>query len=308
MPEEVFGPDYEFLPKDQLLSFEEITRMARIFASLGVEKLRITGGEPLLRKELPRLIHMLTSVEGIKDIALTTNGSLLTKFAKELKEAGLHRINVSLDSLNDDTFHKMNGGRCDVRTVLTGIEAAEKAGLQVKVNMVVQKGLNDQDILPMAHYFHPTGHTLRFIEFMDVGNSNGWNLDKVVSKKEIIDRIHAELPLEPVDSDYLGEVASRYRYVGTSTEVGVISSVTESFCSTCTRARLSANGHLYTCLFAVKGTDLRSVLQSGAEDAELTNLIQEVWSKRNDRYSDERLLNTNLANKKKKIEMSYIGG
>ncbi len=307
MPEEVFGPDYIFLSRDQLLSFEEITRLARIFVSLGVEKIRLTGGEPLLRRDLPKLIHMLNGVEGVLDVSLTTNGSLLAKHAKELKDAGLHRINVSLDSLDDKIFGQMNGGRCEVKTVLEGIEAAAETGMKVKVNMVVQKGVNDQDIVPMARHFRETGHILRFIEFMDVGNSNGWNLKQVVSKQEIARHIHAEMPLEPIKSNYIGEVASRFRYRGTEKEIGIISSVTDSFCSTCTRARLSANGHLYTCLFANQGTDLRSQLQNEADDEQIRALIQAVWTRRLDRYSDERHHHTKIP-KKKKIEMSYIGG
>jgi cyclic pyranopterin phosphate synthase len=307
MPEEVFGPDYIFLSKDQLLSFEEITRLARIFVSVGVEKIRLTGGEPLLRKDLPKLIHILNAIEGVLDVSLTTNGSLLTKHAKELKDAGLHRINVSLDSLDDQIFGQMNGGRCEVKTVLEGIEAAAKVGMKVKVNMVVQKGVNDQDIVPMARHFRGTGHILRFIEFMDVGNSNGWNLKQVVSKQQIAEYIHAEMPLEQIKSNYAGEVATRFRYRGTEEEIGIISSVTDSFCSTCTRARLSANGHLYTCLFASQGTDLRSMLHNNAGDEEIRALIQAVWTRRFDRYSDERHQHTEIP-KKKKIEMSYIGG
>jgi GTP 3',8-cyclase len=307
MPEEVFGPDYKFLPKDQVLTFEEITRLAKIFASLGVEKIRITGGEPLLRKDLPMLIGMLNSIDGIEDVALTTNGSFLTKRAIELKEAGLHRINVSLDSIDGKTFSQMNGGRSDVKTVLEGIESAAKAGIKVKINMVVQKGVNDQDIVPMARHFRGTGHILRFIEFMDVGNSNGWKLEQVVSKQEIVNRINAEMPLEPVESNYYGEVASRFRYCGTKEEIGIISSVTNSFCSTCTRARLSVDGKLYTCLFAAQGTDLRKLLHSGTSDEDIRKLIQNVWRTRKDRYSDERFYHTE-GSKNKKIEMSYIGG
>ncbi|MBN2909715.1 GTP 3',8-cyclase MoaA [Polycladomyces sp. WAk] len=307
MPEEVFGPDYKFLPREVLLRFEEITRLVRIFARLGVEKIRITGGEPLLRNGLPDLIRMLSGVEGIRDIALTTNGSLLAKQARALKEAGLKRVNVSLDALDDKIFAEINGGRSDVRSVLEGIEAASRAGLRVKVNMVVQKGVNDGQIIPMARYFRGTGHILRFIEFMDVGNSNGWNLDQVVSKREIIERIHREMPLEPAEPNYYGEVASRYRYRGTEEEIGVISSVTESFCSTCTRARLSADGRLYTCLFASEGYDLRGPLRAGESDDELEARIREVWNQRRDRYSDERLKNTRIRDRKK-VEMSYIGG
>jgi cyclic pyranopterin phosphate synthase len=307
MPEEVFGPDYKFLSKDQLLSFEEITRLANIFVSLGVEKIRLTGGEPLLRRDLPKLIHMLNAIEGVCEVTLTTNGSLLVKHAEELKDAGLRRINVSLDSLDDTIFGQMNGGRSNVKTILEGIDAAAAVGIKVKVNMVVQKGINDQDIVPMARHFRGTGHILRFIEFMDVGNSNGWNLQQVVSKQEIIEFIHAEMPLEPIQASYLGEVASRYRYKGTTEEIGIISSVTESFCSTCTRARLSSNGHLYTCLFADQGTDLRSLIHSGVSDGEIKQAVESVWSSRSDRYSDERLNNTKISNRTK-IEMSYIGG
>ena len=253
MPEEVFGPDYPFLPREKILQFEEIVRLVRIFADLGVEKIRITGGEPLLRRDLPELIRMISEVEGIRDIALTTNGTLLARHAEALRSAGLKRVNVSLDAIDDEIFQRMNGGKSSVRPVLEGIEAAARAGLRVKVNMVVQKGVNDGQILPMARHFRGTGHILRFIEYMDVGNNNGWNLEQVVSKREIIERIHREMPLEPVDPDHYGEVASRYRYRGTDEEIGVISSVTDAFCSTCTRMRLSADGQLYTCLFASQG-------------------------------------------------------
>ncbi|WP_081954615.1 GTP 3',8-cyclase MoaA [Neobacillus niacini] len=307
MPEEIFDKNFQFMPNEKLLSFDEITRLARIFASLGIEKIRLSGGEPLLRKDLPKLIRVLNEIDGISDIALTTNGSLLSHFAKDLKEAGLKRINVSLDSLDNETFRRMNGGRCDVGTVLEGIEAAANIGMEIKVNMVVQKGVNDQDILPMARYFRNTGHVLRFIEFMDVGNSNGWDLRHVVSKREIIDLLNDEMPIEPVPPKYFGEVASRFYYRGTNKEIGIISSVTESFCSSCTRARLSANGHLYTCLFATNGTDLQGLIRSGTRDEELRLFIQEVWGSRFDRYSDERFYATNIP-KHQKIEMHYIGG
>ncbi|GGK20552.1 cyclic pyranopterin monophosphate synthase [Caldalkalibacillus thermarum] len=307
MPEEIFGADYPFLPQEKLLTFEEIIRLVRIFATLGVKKIRITGGEPLLRKELPTLIKMIRQVEGIEDIALTTNGSLLPKYAQALKSAGLNRVNVSLDSLDDERFGKMNGRGFKVRDVLKGIEAAEKAGLGIKINMVVQKGVNDQDILPMARYFRKKGHILRFIEFMDVGNANGWRLEHVVPSREIVQMINAEMPLEPVEPNYYGEVASRYRYKGTKQEIGFISSVTEAFCSTCTRARLSAEGTLYTCLFATAGTDLRTPLRQGETDEQLRTRIVNVWEKRQDRYSEERLKNTNVL-KGKKVEMYHIGG
>lgn len=307
MPEEVFGPDYPFLPREKILQFEEIVRLVRIFADLGVEKIRITGGEPLLRRDLPELIRMISEVEGIRDIALTTNGTLLARHAEALRSAGLKRVNVSLDAIDDEIFQRMNGGKSSVRPVLEGIEAAARAGLRVKVNMVVQKGVNDGQILPMARHFRGTGHILRFIEYMDVGNNNGWNLEQVVSKREIIERIHREMPLEPVDPDHYGEVATRYRYRGTDEEIGVISSVTDAFCSTCTRMRLSADGQLYTCLFASQGYDLRGPLRAGERDETLAERICQVWNRRRDRYSEERLHNTGLR-RRRKVEMSYIGG
>lgn len=307
MPEEVFGPDYPFLPREKILQFEEIVRLVRIFADLGVEKIRITGGEPLLRRDLPELIRMISEVGGIRDIALTTNGTLLARHAEALRSAGLKRVNVSLDAIDDEIFQRMNGGKSSVRPVLEGIEAAARAGLRVKVNMVVQKGVNDGQILPMARHFRGTGHILRFIEYMDVGNNNGWNLEQVVSKREIIERIHREMPLEPVDPDHYGEVASRYRYRGTDEEIGVISSVTDAFCSTCTRMRLSADGQLYTCLFASRGYDLRGPLRAGERDETLAERICQVWNRRRDRYSEERLHNTGLR-RRRKVEMSYIGG
>jgi len=308
MPAEIFGPDFEFLPQKMLLSFEEMTRLTKIFASLGVEKIRITGGEPLMRKDLPRLIEMINGVEGIRDIAMTTNGSLLAKHAQALKDAGLQRVTVSLDSLDVGRFGQINGRGYEVADILHGIETAAQIGLRVKVNMVVQKGINDQDILPMARYFKEKGHILRFIEFMDVGNTNGWKLDQVVPSREIVEMIHQEMPLEPVDPNYFGEVASRYRYQGTDQEIGFISSVTEAFCSTCTRARLSAEGKLYTCLFASQGEDLRGPMRDGFSDEELIDLIISIWKKRGDRYSEERLKNTKGLKKRKKVEMSHIGG
>lgn len=308
MPAEIFGPDFEFLPKGKLLSFEEITRLSRIYVSLGVEKLRITGGEPLMRRDLPQLIEMLSQLDGIKDIAMTTNGSLLPKYVQALKEAGLKRVTVSLDSLDDERFGQINGRGVKVADILTGIEAAAEAGLKVKVNMVVQKGVNDKDILPMARYFHEKGHILRFIEFMDVGNTNGWRLDQVVPSSEIVKLIHAELPLEPVDPNYYGEVASRYRYQGTTSEIGLISSVTQAFCSTCTRARISAEGRMYTCLFGAEGYDLRTPLRQGSSDEEIRELITGIWTERKDRYSEERLKNTKELRDRKKVEMSHIGG
>jgi len=308
MPAEIFGPDYPFLPQQSLLTFEEITRLVKLFARQGVEKIRITGGEPLLRKNLPALIEMISQVEGVQDIAMTTNGSLLAEQAHALKAAGLHRVTVSLDSLDDERFGQINGRGYAVATVLRGIEAAADAGMKVKINMVVQKGVNDQDILPMARYFREQGHILRFIEFMDVGNSNGWNMAQVVPSREIVRMIHEEMPLEPVEPNYFGEVASRYRYKGSLQEIGLISSVTQAFCSTCTRARLSAEGKLYTCLFASNGEDLRGPLRDGWTDEQLTAKITEIWAGRADRYSEERWKHTEELHRRKKVEMSHIGG
>jgi cyclic pyranopterin phosphate synthase len=307
MPAEIFGSDYAFLEKSKLLTFEEITKLVRIFRKLGVEKVRITGGEPLIRKELHTLIYMIHQIPGIQDIALTTNGSLLKQHAAKLKKNHLDRVTVSLDSLDDDRFAQMNGVGYKVQPVLDGIEAAHQAGFPVKINMVVKKGYNDQDILPMADYFKKKGHILRFIEFMDVGNTNGWKLDQVYPNKQIRDLIHQTMPLQSIDANYFGEVASRYRYEESDSEVGFISSVTNPFCSSCTRARLSAEGMLYTCLFASKGYDLRTPLREGASDEELEQLISHLWSRRDDHYSEERLSET-PGLKKKKIEMSHIGG
>lgn len=306
MPEEIFGPDYPFLSQEKLLTFEEMTRLVRIFTTLGVKKVRITGGEPLLRRELPTLIKMIRQL-GVDDIAMTTNGSLLPQFARSLKEAGLNRVTVSLDSLDDDRFGYLNGRGVKVSQILAGIEAAEEAGLKIKINMVVQKGVNDSDILSMARYFKKRGHILRFIEYMDVGNANGWRLEHVVPSKTIVQLINQHMPIEPVEPNYYGEVATRYRYVDDGVEIGFISSVTEAFCSTCTRARLSAEGKLYTCLFASKGSDLRSPLRQGESDEQLKERIISIWQNRHDRYSEERLKNTNKQSLKK-VEMYHIGG
>jgi GTP 3',8-cyclase len=306
MPAEIFGPDFRFLQPNELLTVNEMVILVESFANLGIEKVRITGGEPLLRKDLAVFIEKLTKIAGIKDIALTTNGVHLVKWAEMLKQAGLQRVNVSLDALDDDVFKKMNGVGVGVAPVLKGIEAAKKAGLKVKVNMVVKKGLNDSQIVPMARYFKNEGITLRFIEFMDVGTSNGWDFSHVVTKKEIYEQICQIHPLEPVEPDYFGEVASRYRYAGTNTEVGFIASVTESFCRSCTRARVSADGKLYTCLFATEGVSLKELLRQGAEKERIEEFIIATWNKRTDRYSDERTEQS--AKERKKIEMSYIGG
>ena len=305
MPKEVFGRDYEFLAREELLTFEEITRLARVFAGHGVEKIRLTGGEPLVRRGVEELVSMLAEIPGL-DLTLTTNGSLLPQKAQALADAGLQRITVSLDSLDDEVFRAMNDADFPVERVLAGIEAASAAGLwPVKVNMVVRRGANEDSILPMARHFRGTGHILRFIEYMDVGHTNGWRMDDVVPAAEVVAHIDAELPLEPADRNYRGEVARRYRYRDGSGEIGLIASVTQPFCGDCTRARLSADGRLYTCLFAVKGHDLRALLRSGATDEELFEAVGAVWSARTDRYSEIRSSKTAGL---PKVEMSYIGG
>jgi cyclic pyranopterin phosphate synthase len=305
MPKEVFGRDYPFLPRTELLTFEEIERLARTFAGLGVEKIRITGGEPLVRRDLETLVGMLAQIDGL-DLTLTTNGALLAQKAQALRDAGLKRITISLDSLDDEVFRAMNDVDFPVGRVLDGIDAALAAGLEpVKVNVVVKRGLNEDGVLPMARHFRGTGVVLRFIEYMDVGHTNGWRLDDVVPAAEIVAAIGAELPLEQVEPAYRGEVANRWRYVDGSGEIGVISSVTQPFCGDCTRARLSADGKVYTCLFAVQGHDLRALLRDGASDEELSAAIAAVWRARTDRYSELRSAATvDLP----KVEMSYIGG
>jgi cyclic pyranopterin phosphate synthase len=305
MPKEVFGRDYPFLPRADLLTFEEIERLARVFAGLGVEKIRITGGEPLVRRDLETLVGLLARIDGL-DLTLTTNGALLAPKADALRDAGLSRITVSLDSLDDEVFRAMNDVDFPVTRVLDGIDAALAAGLApVKVNVVVKRGLNEDSVLPMARHFRGTGVVLRFIEFMDVGHTNGWRLDDVVPAAEIVAAIDAELPLEPVEPAYRGEVADRWRYRDGSGEIGVISSVTQPFCGDCTRARLSADGQVYTCLFAANGHDLRARLRSGASDEELTAAIAAIWRARADRYSELRSAATSGL---EKVEMSYIGG
>lgn len=306
MPAEIYGPDFAFLPKSELLSYEEIERLAKIFVELGVEKIRLTGGEPLLRKDLPYLVEMLSKIDDLKDIGLTTNGVLLPKYAKALKDAGLKRVNVSLDSLKDELFGQINGRNVGVEPVLKGIRAAQEAGLGVKINMVVKKGLNDSEIIPMAQYCKDNGLQLRYIEYMDVGSSNGWKMDDVVTKKEIYTILREHYSMEPVDPDYFGEVAKRYRYEGTDVDVGFITSVSESFCSSCTRSRLSADGKIYTCLFNGNGHDIRDFMRTGVDNQEIEKRIRQIWNGRDDRYSDLRTAET-VANRKK-IEMSYIGG
>lgn len=306
MPKEVFGDDFLFLAKNELLSFEELERLARIFAQLGVKKLRLTGGEPLMRRNLPELIQKLHDIEGIEDIGLTTNAVLLGQYAQPLYDAGLRRLNISLDALDPELFGQINGRGISPDLVLKNIQKAQDIGFTIKVNMVVQKGVNESEILPMAAYFKERGITLRYIEFMDVGNDNGWSFKKVVTKKEIYDMLAAEFDMEPAEEDYYGEVAKRYRYIGTDAQVGFITSVSESFCSTCTRSRLSSEGKLYTCLFASEGFDLRQLIRSDQTDEELYETIAAVWRGRRDRYSDERTEQT--VKNRKKINMNYIGG
>ncbi len=307
MPKEIFNRDYQFLNRSALLSFEEITRLAGIFTSLGVRKIRLTGGEPLLRARIDKLVAMLSEVPGVSDLTLTTNGVLLPRKAPALAEAGLNRVTVSLDSLSDEVFGAMNDVGAKVADVLAGIAAAQAAGLTpVKINMVVKRGVNDHSIPQMAEFFRGTGHILRFIEYMDVGATNGWRLDDVTPAHEIISRIERVFPIEPVEPNYRGEVARRWRYVDGQGEIGVIASVTQPFCGDCTRARISADGKLYTCLFAICGTDLRQALRSGATDRQLQEAIATVWSKRKDQYSELRSRDTKGIGQK--VEMSYIGG
>src|SRR5437870_4088906 len=305
MPKDVFGRDYPFLRQTDLLTFEEITRLARIFKAHGVQKIRLTGGEPLLRKHLERLVEMLKDVGDI-DLTLTTNGALLGHKARELKIAGLSRVTVSLDALDDGIFRAMNDVDFPVAKVLEGIDAAADAGLApIKINMVVKRGVNEREILPMARRFKSSGHILRFIEYMDVGHTNGWRMDDVVPSAEVLRIIGAELPLEPIDPNYTGEVAERWRYADASGEIGVISSVTQAFCRDCTRARLSTEGKLYTCLFATQGSDLRGLLRNGSSDERISDTIAAIWLQRGDRYSEIRSEQTAAL---PKIEMSYIGG
>lgn len=318
MPAELFGERYVFLPRDEILSFEEIERLVGIFVGLGVEKLRITGGEPLLRHDVSGLIGRLAKIGRSDsgralDIAMTTNGSLLSRFAKSLAAAGLSRVTVSLDSLDPEVFHATNGERFDVARVLEGIAAAEVAGFgSIKINCVVQKGINDHGLVELAEHFRGTGHILRFIEFMDVGTRNEWRMDAVVRGAEIIERIAAALPVEPVEPGYAGEVAKRWRYSDGSGEIGVITSVSAPFCGDCTRARLTTEGSLVTCLFADRGVDLRGPMRDGADDDSLRELITSTWSARRDRYSEERqgLLQIEGAGERQRerVEMYQIGG
>ena len=306
MPKEVFGHDWEFLSRELLLSFEEIARLTRIFVGLGVRKVRLTGGEPLLRKDVESLVGILAAIEGVNDLTLTTNGSLLERKAAALAAAGLDRVTVSLDSLDDATFMRMNDVEFPVAKVLDAIDAAAAAGLgPIKVNVVVKRGVNDHEVVDMARHFKGTGHIVRFIEYMDVGHTNGWRLDDVVPAAEVVSRISAAMPMEMVAPNYPGEVANRYRYEDGTGEIGVIASVTRPFCGAWTRARLSAEGSLYTCLFATGGHDLRGMLRSGADDQAVMEAISAVWARRSDRYSEIRSEATAGWDK---VEMSYIGG
>lgn len=305
MPKEVFGRDYPFLARKEILTFEEIYRLSRIIADLGVRKIRLTGGEPLVRRDMEQLVEMLGSIPDL-DLTLTTNASLLAQKAPVLKRAGLKRVTVSLDSLDDRVFALMNDVEFPVERVLEGIEAARAAGLTpIKINMVVKRGINEQSILPMARHFHGTDYVLRFIEYMDVGSTNGWRLDDVIPAQDIIAMINAEMPLEPLEPNYRGEVAKRWRYKDGQGEVGFITSVTQPFCGDCSRARLSAEGRLYTCLFGNNGFDLRRLLRAGASDEEISKAIAAIWRRRDDRYSEIRSSETAAL---PKVEMSYIGG
>ncbi len=306
MPEEKYGEHYQFLPREALLSFEEIACVARAAAALGVQKLRITGGEPLLRKDLPELVAMLHQIPGIEDIALTTNGVLLPRFAAALRAAGLHRVTVSLDAMDDNTFATMNGGRATVRDVLDGIAAAQAAGFDaIKVNAVIEGGTNDQEVLPLAEHFRGSGVVIRFIEYMDVGTLNAWDRSRVVSSRELVERIGARFALRPLGANYPGEVAARYAYEDGAGEVGFISSVSQPFCGGCTRLRLSSDGALYTCLFATAGTDLKAPLRANATDADLRDILTGVWHARRDRYSEMRAAQRTS---RPKVEMYHIGG
>ena len=310
MPAEIFGERYQFLPKPQLLSFEEIARLTRILVRLGAVKARLTGGEPLLRQDIEELVAMLAEIEGVDDLAMTTNAYLLPQKLDALKAAGLKRLTISLDTLDDEIFRRMNGGRSGIDKVLAGIEAAEAAGYTpLKINAVVQRGINDHTLVELARFFKERGHILRFIEYMDVGNKNGWRMDEVLPSAEVVERIHAELPLEPAAGNYFGEVARRYRYVDGGGEIGLISSVTQPFCGSCTRMRLSPEGRIFTCLFATEGTDLRGPLRAGAADDEIEAIIRATWGARIDRYSELRSsLTDEVRDRRKKVEMYHIGG
>ena len=310
MPETEFHADYEFLTRQQRLSHDEIVRLASIAVNLGVTKLRLTGGEPLLDKKVADLVARLAKIEGVDDLALTTNAMLLAPVAQKLADAGLHRVTISLDTLDTDIFRAMSGGRGDLATVIKGIEAAEQAGLlPVKINTVVQRGVNDHTVLDLLEHFRGSGHIVRLIEYMDVGNRNNWRLEEVVSSRESLQQIETRWPVRPVDPTYHGEVARRYEYVDGAGEIGFISSVTEPFCGSCSRARLSADGVLYTCLFASAGTSLRDPMRNGADDEELADILSRIWLRRNDRYSELRpTTDAPLKRMRSKVEMYRVGG
>ena len=309
MPETEFHADYEFLTRAQRLTHEEMLMVARVATGLGVSKIRLTGGEPLLDKKLPELVKGLSGLKGVDDLALTTNATLLAPLARTLAEAGLHRVTISLDSLDEDVFKTMSGGRGDLATVMAGIEAAEKAGLSpIKINVVVERGVNDHTVLDLLEHFRGSGHIVRLIEFMDVGNRNGWRMEQVVPSRELLERAQERWPLMPVGRNYPGEVARRYAYVDGAGEIGFISSVTEAFCGSCSRARLSADGVLYTCLFATQGTDLREPIRNGADDDELGDILSRIWLQRADRYSELRRTDVAEHHALSKVEMYRIGG
>jgi GTP 3',8-cyclase len=306
MPAEIFGDKYEYLPKSAILTFEEIARLTRIIVGLGAVKVRLTGGEPLVRQELESLVAMLVAIDGVDDIAMTTNGFFLPQKVDALKAAGLRRVTISLDSLDEAVFQKMNGGKSTVADVLAGIAAAEEAGFSpIKINTVVQRGVNEHTLVDVAAYFKERGHIVRFIEYMDVGTLNGWRMDDVVTADEIVEIINVKMPLEQIEANYTGEVARRYRYQDGGGEIGIITSVTKPFCGACNRMRLSAEGKIYTCLFAIEGTDLRDPMRAGASDEELEQIIRNTWGKRIDRYSEERF---RLSEPRKKVQMYHIGG
>lgn len=311
MPREIFGPGYAFVPRKDLLTLEEIARIATVFARIGMRKVRITGGEPLIRRNLEHLVEMINAIDGVEDISLTTNGSMLTaRRAADLKKAGLRRLTVSLDALDDETFKKINDVDYPAARVLDGIENARTAGFSdIKVNAVIRNGLNEHAVLDLVKHFRGSGCIVRFIEYMDVGETNGWNLDDVIPAEQLVDQINAQFPLEPINPNYRGEVAKRWRYRDGGGEIGFITSVTQSFCGECSRARLSAVGEVYTCLFASQGHDLRELLRSGADDEALLSRVTQIWTGRDDRYSELRGLNVPLpASGRGKVEMSHIGG
>jgi len=309
MPEAEFHADYEFLRMQQRLTYDEILRVARVAVGLGASKIRLTGGEPLLDKNIAELIAQLAEIPGVDDLALTTNGMLLARMAENLANAGLHRVTISLDSIDEAVFKRMSGGRGDLSQVLAGVDAANRAGLSpIKINVVVERGMNDHTVMDLLEYFRGSGHIVRLIEFMDVGNRNGWRIDQVIPSRELLDRIVQRWPLRPVDKNYDGEVARRYEYVDGQGEIGFISSVTEPFCGDCSRARLSADGVLYTCLFASHGTDLRESLRNNADEEELTDILSRIWLQRADRYSELRSPELAEAHIQRKVEMYRIGG